>query len=100
MLPVSLVEVQDENDFQSAGFLAGLLPGNYGTLIAPPLDYTSPRFGALTLTYADLDAGHDERELIIYRQEPVYREETQRAPHGNLSVCRAAPYCSAPDSQR
>jgi hypothetical protein len=63
--------------FNPQAFLAGLLPGNYGTLSAPPLDYTSPRFGALTLTYADLDAIPDGRELIIYRWQPVYREGTQ-----------------------
>jgi len=35
MLPVSLVEVQDENYFNPQAFLAGLLPGNYGTLLPP-----------------------------------------------------------------
>ncbi len=84
--------------FNPQACLAGLLPGNYGTLSAPPFDYTSPRFGALTLTYADLDASHDRRELIIYHQSPVYLEGTHSAPRGN-SEYRAAPCCSGPDSQ-
>jgi hypothetical protein len=98
MLPVSLVEVQDENDFQSAGLSGRSLARELRDSIAPPFDYTSPRFGALTLTYADLDAIRDGRDLIIYRWPPVYPEETHSAPRGN-SGCQAAPYCSGPDSQ-
>ncbi len=61
--------------FNPQAFLAGLLPGNYGNSYCPTLRLYLTSSGALTSTYAGLDAVGRSRELIIYPRPPAYREE-------------------------
>ena len=86
--------------FNPQAFLAGLSPGNYGTTIAPPIDYTSPRFRDQTSTYVPLDANRAKRELLISRAQPVCPEEIHSLPRGNLFANRLSQCCCVPENQQ